>query len=427
MNKNKKNIRVLILDDDKFMLEFVSHLFRELGVSEVLVAEDGRAGLYVLSAQIDPIDLLLCDVEMPGMDGIEFLRNIADQKYTGKIVLFSGVDADLLKSIERLAIVRGLEVIGILSKPVTIESLAALLKKLSSPTNKTIYPATQLKCIFDAEEIKRALVADQIKIFFQPKISAASRRVTSVECLARWQHEKYGYVSPDNFISIVEQNGLINDFTRTVLKKSVQQLDVWLQQGLDLKISVNVSMVNLDRFNLPEIYQEAVQNSNVPIDRVILEITEGKLGKDFAQSLDILTRIRLKGFGLSIDDFGTGYASMETLKYMPFTELKIDRIFAHNATEDPATRVILESSIKLGKAFGLNVVVEGIETAADCELVARLGCDEIQGYFIAKPMPAVEFAEWLNDYEKKNDRFASGDAQDNKRNNDVSSIEKILR
>ena len=107
----KKNIRVLVLDDDKFMLEFVSHLLRELGVSEVLVAEDGKAGLFVLAAQIDTVDLLICDIEMPGMDGIEFLRNIADQKYAGKIVLFSGVEADLLKAIERLAIVRGLNVI----------------------------------------------------------------------------------------------------------------------------------------------------------------------------------------------------------------------------------------------------------------------------------------------------------------------------
>lgn len=395
----KKNIRVLVLDDDKFMLEFVSHLLRELGVNEVFVAEDGKAGLFVLSAQIEAVDLLICDIEMPGMDGIEFLRHIADQKYSGKIVLFSGVDTDLLKAIERLAIVRGLNVIGTLAKPVTIGPLAAMLEKLSLPVQKSV-DSSKIRQIFDVEEIKQALFADQITLFFQPKISASSRRVTSVECLARWHHPRYGYVSPDNFISIIEQNGLINDFTRNILRKSVQQLDLWLQQGLDLKVSVNVSMENLDRFNLPEIYQEAVENSNVPIDRVILEITEGKLGKDFAQSLDILTRIRLKGFGLSIDDFGTGYASMETLKYMPFTELKIDRIFAHNATQDPATRVILESSIKLGKAFGLNVVVEGIETEADCELVAELGCDEIQGYFIARPMLADEFSQWLCDYEK---------------------------
>ena len=136
----------------------------------------------------------------------------------------------------------------------------------------------------------------------------------------------------------------------------------------------------------------------MPTDRVILEITEGKLGKDFAQTLDILTRIRLKGFGLSIDDFGTGYASMETLKYLPFTELKIDRIFVHNASEDFATRLILESCIKLGKAFGLNVVVEGVETQADYELVSGLGCDEIQGYFVAKPMLSSEFVHWLSSF-----------------------------
>ena len=327
MNK-KKNIRVLVVDDDKFMLEFVSLLLRELGVSEVLVAEDGKEGLFVLSAQVTAVDLLICDIEMPGMDGIEFLRNISDQKYSGKIVLFSGVDSDLLKATERLAIARGLHVIGTLVKPVTVGALASILEKLSLPIRRMIDPST-IKQIFDVEEIKQALIADHIDIFFQPKIAASSRRVTGVECLARWRHAQYGYVSPDNFISIIEQSGLINDFTRNVLKKSTQQLDLWLQQGLDLKISVNVSMENLDRFNLPEIYQEAVQDSNVPIDRVTLEITEGKLGKDFAQSLDILTRIRLKGFGLSIDDFGTGYASMETLKYMPFTELKIDRIFAH--------------------------------------------------------------------------------------------------
>ncbi|MEK6686148.1 MAG: EAL domain-containing response regulator [Pseudomonadota bacterium] len=398
MNK-ERNIRVLVLDDDKFMLNFVSHLLRELGVSEVLVAEDGKAGLFVLSAQVAIVDLLIFDIEMPGMDGIEFLRNIADQKYGGKIVLFSGVDAGLLKATERLAVVRGLNVIGTLAKPVTVGALAAILEQLSLPIRANVDPS-RIRQIFDVEEIRQALIDDHIDMFYQPKISAASARVTSVECLARWRHAQYGYISPDNFISIIEQSGLINDFTRNILKKSAQQLDLWLQQGLDLKISVNVSMQNLDRFNLPEIYEEAVRGCNVPIDRVILEITESKLGEDFARSLDILTRIRLKGFGLSIDDFGTGYATMETLKYMPFTELKIDRIFAHGATKDASARAILELSIKLGKVFGLNVVVEGIETQADYELAAELGCDEIQGYFIAKPMLPDEFVQWLSDYEK---------------------------
>lgn len=396
---NEKPIRVLVLDDDRFMLEFVSHLLRDLGVSEVLVAEDGKAGLFVMSAQVSAIDLLICDIEMPGMDGIEFLRNIADQYYSGKIVLFSGVDPDLLKATERLASVRGLNVISTLTKPVTVGSLAAILAQLSIPIPRRPDPA-RIRQIFTVEEIQQALVANQIDLFYQPKIAVSSRRVTSVECLARWRHAQYGYVSPDNFISVIEQSELINDFTRDVLRKSAQQLDLWLQEGLDLKISVNVSMENLDRFNLPEIYEAAVRECYVPIDRITLEITEGKLGKDFAQSLDILTRLRLKGFGLAIDDFGIGYSSMETLKHMPFTELKVDRIFAHGAAKDPATRAILESSIKLGKALGLNVVVEGIEAGTDYQLAVELGCDEIQGFFIAKPMPGGEFTEWLAKHEK---------------------------
>lgn len=402
MNKEKP-IRVLVIDDDKFMLEFVSHLLRELGVSEVLVAEDGKAGLFVLSAQVAAIDLLICDIEMPGMDGVEFLRNIADQYYSGRIVLFSGVDPDLLKATERLATARGLNVIGTLAKPVTVGSLAAILEQLSVPLPQHV-DAARMQQIFTAEEIKQALIANQIDLFYQPKVAVSSGHVTSVECLARWRHAQYGYVSPDNFIPVIEQSGLINDFTRSVIRKSAQQLDLWLQQGLDLKVSVNVSMENLDRFNLPEIYESAVRECNVPIDRVTLEITESKLGKDFAQTLDILTRIRLKGFGLAIDDFGTGYSSMETLKHMPFTELKVDRIFAHGAAEDPAARAILESSIKLGKVFGLNVVVEGVEMEADYALAVDLGCDEIQGFLIAKPMPASEFIGWLSDYEKTNNR-----------------------
>lgn len=318
---NEKQIRVLVLDDDKFMLEFVSHLLRELGVNEVLVAEDGKAGLFVLSAQVTAVDLLICDIEMPGMDGIEFLRNIADQSYSGKIVLFSGVDPDLLKATERLATVRGLNVIGTLAKPVTVGSLATILEQLASPVRRNSDPS-RMRQIFNVEEIKQALLADHIDLFYQPKVAVSSGHVTSVECLARWRHAHYGYVSPDSFIPVIEQCGLINEFTRRILTKSAQQLDVWLQQGLDLKISVNVSMENLDRFNLPEIYEKAVGDCNVPIDRVTLEITESKLGKDFAQTLDILTRIRLKGFGLSIDDFGTGFHLWKHLSICPLQSSK---------------------------------------------------------------------------------------------------------
>lgn len=378
-------MRVLVLDDDSFMLEFITHLLKGLGASEVLVAENGRSGLYVLAGQVADIDLLICDIEMPGMDGVEFLRNIADQNYRGKIALFSGVNADLLKAAERLAVARGLNIIGTLSKPVTMGAIAAMLEQISLPVPQVLDSDKIAKQVLDVADIEHALASDHFYIYYQPKVSVVTGCVTSVECLARWWHAQYGYVLADNFIPIIEKTGLIKYFTRHVLRKSAEQLHVWLQQSIDLRISINVSVGNLDRFNLPELYEETVRECGVPVERVTLEITESKLGKDFAQTLDILTRIRLKGFGLAIDDFGTGYASMETLKHMPFTELKVDRLFAHGASNDLATRAILESSIKLGRSLNLNVVVEGIETEADCRLATELGCDEIQGISLQNP------------------------------------------
>lgn len=395
----KRKPRVLILDDDKFMLEFISHLLGELGVGEVLVAQDGKVGLFVLSAQVEPLDLIICDIEMPGMDGIEFLRNVANLKYDGKVALFSGVDADLLKAAERLALARGLNVIGTLAKPITMERLSSILAQLdlSSPKQGT-HP--RIKPVIDVEELRQAICADQFDVFYQPKVAISDCRVTGVECLARWHHDKYGYVPPDDFIPLIERHGLINDFTLGILRKSVKQLDIWLQQGLDLQISVNVSVENLDRYNLPEIFEQVVREENVPVERIILEITESRLSADFTLCLDILTRFRLKGFGLAIDDFGTAYATMEMLKHMPFTELKVDQIFTNGAASDPSTRAILESSIKLGKILNLNIVAEGIETQSDWDLVAELGCSEVQGYLIAKPMSIDELIKWLSHHNK---------------------------
>ena len=186
---------------------------------------------------------------------------------------------------------------------------------------------------------------------------------------------------------------MIDEFTQLILKKSVKQLAQWLDQGLDLKAAVNISMENLNRYDLPEIFAKTAQAFNVPLKKIMLEITESKLSKDYALSLDILTRFRIKGFGLSIDDFGTGYATMETLNNLPFTELKIDRMFVNGAVNDASARAIVESSVRLAKEFGLNIVAEGVETEEELELIGKLGCIEAQGYYFSKPVPADEFVQ----------------------------------
>ncbi|MCB1935686.1 MAG: EAL domain-containing response regulator [Nitrosomonas sp.] len=392
-----QKIRVLLLDDDQFILDFVSELLRDLGVDEVLVAQDGMAGLNVLSEQVADIDLLICDIEMPEMDGIEFLRNIASQNYCGNIALFSGIDADLLRAAERFAKVSGLRVLGTLSKPVSLGALATILERVSHPellsaVKKPIQPPDDSK--FNLEDVRKAIVDEAFEVYYQPKVTVSDGKIVGFESLARWIHPHYGFIPPDQFIPLIEQTpGLIDEFTQLILKKSVKQLAQWLDQGLDLKAAVNISMENLNRYDLPEIFAKTAQAFNVPLKKIMLEITESKLSKDYALSLDILTRFRIKGFGLSIDDFGTGYATMETLNNLPFTELKIDRMFVNGAVNDASARAIVESSVRLAKEFGLNIVAEGVETEEELELIGKLGCIEAQGYYFSKPVPADEFVQ----------------------------------
>ena len=153
-------------------------------------------------------------------------------------------------------------------------------------------------------------------------------------------------------------------------------------------------MDDLDQLDLPEEFERIVCHAGVQPHQITLELTESRLMENLTVSLEILTRLRLKGFGLSIDDFGTGFSTMENLKQLPVTELKVDRAFVNGATKDEAARAILGSSIQLGKIFRLNLVAEGVEKQQDWDLIASSGCDEVQGYFIAKPMAAKEFIEW---------------------------------
>lgn len=402
MSSKLEKLRVLLLDDDQFILEFVTELLKDLGVDEVLVAQDGMAGLNVLSEQVSDIDLLICDIEMPEMDGIEFLRNIASQKYCGNIALFSGIDADLLRAAERFAKVSGLKVLGTLSKPVSLGALATILERVSHQeqqpvVTKRFVQSPNRESRFNLEDVRKAIAEETFDVFYQPKVTVPDGEIVGFESLARWIHSEYGFIPPDQFIPLIEQTpGLIDEFTGLILKKSVRQLSQWLDQGLDLKAAVNISMENLNRYDLPEIFSQTLQAFNVPTKKVMLEITESKLSRDYALSLDILTRLRIKGFGLSIDDFGTGYATMETLNNLPFTELKIDRMFVNGAVSDASARAIVESSVRLAKEFGLNVVAEGVETEEELELITELGCAEAQGYYFSKPVPAHEFVQLKN-------------------------------
>ncbi len=392
-------LRVLLVDDDEFVLDFVEDMLHGLGVKSVSRSLDGNAALAAVDGAIRPLQLLICDLNMPGMDGIEFLRHLADRGFEGGVILSSGSDKRVIKTVESLVQAHKLRFLGTLQKPVEEAALLAALINFTGLEPKANYgPIQELS----PEEIRAGLDAGQMETFFQPKVTVADRRVVGAECLVRWRHPERGLIQPAAFISVAEEHGLIDDLTMAVFHKAMGHLKEWTRLGHDLKVSVNVSMDNLDRLDLPEVFADIVRQAGVETGRVILEMTESRLMSNIVTSLEIITRLRLKGFDLSIDDFGTGYSSMEKLKQLPFTELKVDRSFVCGATRDSVARAILESSVQMGHALGMSVVAEGAETQEDWDLLVAVGCDEVQGYFVARPMPAEDFIAWKTRWEAAN-------------------------
>ncbi|MDO8891307.1 MAG: EAL domain-containing protein [Sulfurimicrobium sp.] len=394
----KTQLVVLFVDDDEFQLEFVSDMLRALGVAEVLTANGGKEGLALFDALANKPDLLLCDLSMPDMDGIEFLRHVAERGYQGAIGILSGMETGLRKAADTLARAYSLNLLGVMEKPARREALISMLVQIDQLRPSQVEHVTEAS--LSVEEVKAGLAQGRIEIFFQPKVAVSGRRMVGVECLARWRHPERGILGPHTFIGVAEQHGLIDELTLVVLRRAVSHLAEWQRRGHDCKIAINLSADNLNRLDLPEIFHKIVQDAGVASQQIVLEITEGGLMKDFHLSLDILTRLRLKGFSLSVDDFGTGYSNMEKLKQLPFSELKVDRTFVSGAAEDPIAHAILESSMHLGRTLGLNLVAEGVETQEDWDLIEKLGCDEVQGYFIAKPMPAAELLDWKKEWER---------------------------
>lgn len=386
-------LKVLIVDDNMFMIKLTKGILKRLGIATALHATDGASALDRLSKST--IDVIVCDLNMPGMDGLEFMRHLAGRESQPAVILLSGEAKSVLKTAEQLAQAHKLHILGTLSKPIKMEPFQVLLNKaVTGQTEPWQFTSERLT----PDEIREGLRGDAVTLVYQPKVAVAARDVVGVESLVRWRDPQRGLMGPGALIPIAEESGLINDVTAAVFKAAMAQCGVWWADGLDIKIAVNVSMENLDQLDFPEFIVNTAVEEGVPPSSVMLEVTESHIMVDIAKPLETLTRLRMKGVGLSIDDFGTGASSMQQLRRIPFTEIKIDREFVAGAVDDEEAHAMLVSSIGLGKELGLSVVAEGVETQAEWDLVASLGVDIVQGYLVAKPMPGEEIAAWIENF-----------------------------
>jgi EAL domain-containing protein (putative c-di-GMP-specific phosphodiesterase class I)/FixJ family two-component response regulator len=388
---DRANIRVMALDDEPFMLNVLQRTLVQLGYVNVSAYGDAHRALLEMDHPHGQPDIILLDLNMPEMDGVEFLRKLVERHYTGALILVSGEDEHILRSVEKLVQIHGITALGYLSKPVQPKALAALIEKWKPAAgDQRRVPRT----VFGADEVRAAIANGELINYYQPAVAVASGELMGVEALVRWRHPAAGLVFPDQFIGIAETHGLISDLTRAVLRVAFAQSKVWRNAGLALQVAVNVSTEDLKSLDFPDIVASYAADAGVPPTSVMLEVTESRLMARLDIALDVLNRLRLKRFRLSIDDFGTGHSSLAQLRDIPFDELKVDRSFVHAAATNTKLRAIYNASLELGKQLHMTVVAEGVEDQVDWNFLVQTGCDRAQGYFIAKPMPAADLIGW---------------------------------
>ncbi len=375
--------RILIADDDPRIARLAARVAEKVGFETSIITDpmefESEYGAYSPS-------VVLMDLNMPGRDGVELLRFLAEVGSTAAVILMSGVDERALDASGRLGKGLGLNMAGVIPKPFDLEGISAALSRLLS---------------FDTErlldDLPGAIENGEIYVRYQPKLDLRSGDLCGVEALARWRHPTYGEIGPDQFIPPAEESGLIVPLTYKVLELALRDSRLWDDTMADGSLAINISPILLIDLTLPDRILGALESHGFDPNRLILEVTETVATVHENTATDVLTRLRIKGIRLSIDDFGTGSSSLIKLYRLPYSELKIDKSFVMDAGSNAEAATIVKATISLAHDLGLETVAEGIEDAETLSWLVDLGCDFGQGYYFSPPLDASEMVAWNED------------------------------
>lgn len=388
---------VYILDDD---LQYSALLHKVAGkVCPEAISETSATAF--LNMDLPEEYVLVLDLMMPEMDGIEVIRSLAQKPQQPALILVSGFDERVLHSAQQLAEAHGIVVLASYTKPINIAEFAKLLPILIQQQAKPKYISNSTE--MGVEALQEAIQSDCLRLHYQPQMSLSSNDILGFEALVRLELEDGQLLYPDRFISVAEENGLMGILTEQVLRVACRDISLNRDFFKSKHVAVNISAQNIEDLAFPELLESITTIYDVEPKQVCLELTETEVMRELTSSLDVLNRLRMKGFSLSIDDFGTGFSSLSQLYNAPFSELKIDQHFIMRMCDDNEARVIVEICIMLGKMLGMSVIAEGVENEEIMQQLRELNCDNIQGYGLSRPQDLSKIQSWHQDFlEQKN-------------------------
>ena len=397
MNEN----RLLVVDDDAEVGAFFGQVGEDLGFETKVMLDPGQFAQTVLD--FSPTVILL-DLQMPGRDGIELLRELSTLGQRPKVLIASGLDSRVLTTASELGLSMGVDVAGAFCKPIALDELEVLLVRLKSQ-----------KKVVTAAGLRQAIDNGQLVVHYLPKATFKGPGrwiIEGAEALVRWEHPEYGLLYPRDFIGIAEESGLITEVTDFVFRASMEQARVWFQNGLYMELGVNLSAQFLGDLGFPDRLLTLIRENNLDPSMITIELMETASMQDPAVALDILARLRVKNINLCLDDFGTGQSSLTHLYRMPFSEVKLDNQFTNDMRLREDARALVEGLIYLTHKLKMRACAEGVEDEGTLQLLEQMHCDKVQGHVIGAACRAKDLEQivesWNGRFQGKTRSKASG-------------------
>ncbi|WP_339070249.1 EAL domain-containing response regulator [Pseudomonas idahonensis] len=384
-----QNLNVLVLEDEPLQRLVTVTALKKVMPGQVHEAASGSEALALLE-HCERMDIAICDLKMPGMDGLAFLRHASQSGKLHSVILCSQIEPILRQTTVSMIRRLGLNFLGDLGKPFNLERLTTLLTRYQNQRHGlvTALRKSELPTLAD---VIRGLDNGEFEPYYQPKVALDNASLQGAEALARWNHPQLGVLPPSHFLHIMEHHSLLDRLFWQLFDQGLALRRKLAQKGIPLSFSFNLHPSQLASQTLTESIATLLVLFQVPSSSITFEITETSLISAPASSLENLVRLRVMGCGLAMDDFGAGYSSLDRLCELPFSQIKLDGTFVRKMGHHPRSSAIIGYTVALARSLGMSLIIEGVETREQQQRLLELGCDIAQGFVFARPMPESHF------------------------------------